>query len=139
VIGSRPSSTPASLAGRVLDGRGVEWVVEAFGCDPRRLADPGALGALVDGMIEALALTPVAPAQWHRFPHPGGVTGLVLLAESHLALHTFPEHASLCLNLFCCRPRPEWDFAAGLARTVGATQVVVRQLARDYVGGTVHA
>jgi S-adenosylmethionine decarboxylase len=117
----------------------VEWVVEAFGCDPRRLADPGALGALVDEMIEALALTPVAPAQWHRFPHPGGVTGLVLLAESHLALHTFPEHASLCLNLFCCRPRPEWDFAAGLARTVGATQVVVRQLARDYVGGTVHA
>jgi S-adenosylmethionine decarboxylase len=116
-----------------LDGPGTEWVVEAFGCDARRLGDPAALGALVDEMVEALALTPVAPPQWHRFPHPGGVTGLLLLAESHLALHTFPEHASLCLNLFCCRRRGGWSFADGLARAVGATRVVVRQLDRDYV------
>jgi S-adenosylmethionine decarboxylase len=124
-----PSSAPGSSP---LDGPGMEWVVEAFGCDVRRLADPNALAALVDEMVTALALTPVAPPHWHRFPHPGGVTGLLLLAESHIALHTFPEHASLCLNLFCCRPRTEWNFAAGLARTLGATRVVVRQLARDY-------
>jgi S-adenosylmethionine decarboxylase len=117
-----------------LSGAGVEWVVEAFGCDARRLTEPAALAALVDDMVAALALTPVAPAQWHRFPHPGGVTGLLLLAESHLALHTFPEHGSLCLNLFCCRPRPQWDFALGLARAVGAARVVVRVLDRTYAG-----
>lgn len=116
-----------------LSGAGREWMVEAFGCDAGRLADPAALAGLVDEMVDALALTPVAPAQWHRFPHPGGITGLLLLAESHLALHTFPEHGSLCLNLFCCRPRPEWDYREGLARAVGATRVVVRQVAREYV------
>ena len=113
-------------------GDGVEWVVEAFGCDGARLRDPVALGALVGEMIAALALQPVAAPLWHGFPGAGGVTGLVLLAESHLALHTFPEHESLCLNLFCCTPRPEWDFAGGLARAVGATRVEVRRLERRY-------
>jgi S-adenosylmethionine decarboxylase len=115
-------------------GGGVEWVVEAFGCDAARLADLAALGALADDLVATLALRPVAPAQWHRFPGPGGVTGLLLLAESHLALHTFPEHGSLCLNLFCCVPRAEWDWGGGLARHVGAADVRVRRLARTYAG-----
>ena len=128
--------TPAPLGGGAaagaLAGGGMEWVVEAFGCDAARLADPGALGALADEIVATLGLRPVAPAQWHRFPGPGGVTGLLLLAESHLALHTFPEHGSLCLNLFCCVPRAEWDWAGGLARHVGAARVSVRRLARAY-------
>ena len=128
--GSRPAALP---------GTGVEWVVEAFGADAERLASVGALAAMVDAMVGALGLTPVGDARWHRFPAPGGaasgaggVTGLVLLAESHLAVHTFPEHGSLCLNLFCCAPRPEWDFAAGLAAAVGAERVRVRRVTRPY-------
>ena len=115
-----------------LAGDGVEWVVEAFGCDAGRLTSVASMAGLLDEMIDALALRPVAPALWHRFPAPGGVTGLVLLAESHLAVHTFPEHGSLCLNLFCCAPRGEWTWADGLARHVGAGRVNVRQLARRY-------
>ncbi len=120
-----------------LPGAGVEWVVEAFGADPARLASVHALAALVDRLVAALALTPVGEPRWHQFPAPaggapGGVTGLVLLAESHLAVHTFPEHGSLCLNLFCCAPRARWDFAAGLRAAVGARRVRVRRLARDY-------
>jgi len=111
---------------------GCEWVIEAHGCDPAALADLGRLRALFDTLIEALALKPVGEPAWHRFPGSGGITGLCLLAESHLACHTFPEHRSLCLNLFCCRPRPDWDFASCLKREFVARTVHVRRIERPY-------
>jgi S-adenosylmethionine decarboxylase len=112
---------------------GSEWVVEAYGCDPVRLGDIDALRIMFRVMIDELSLHPVAEAQWHRFPDPGGITGMVMLAESHLTVHTFPEHASLCLNLFCCTPRAEWAFAERLRALVGAESVRVRRLEREYV------
>ncbi|HEX9886530.1 MAG TPA: S-adenosylmethionine decarboxylase [Longimicrobiales bacterium] len=118
---------------------GAEWVVEARGCDPASLGDLATLRALFGRMVEDLGLHPVEPPLWHVFPGPGGVTGLCLLAESHLAVHTFPEHRSLCLNLFCCTPRPEWDFEGGLRELVGAVAVEVRRLERRYEGPVVAA
>lgn len=112
--------------------RGDEWVVEAFGCDAERLADRHSLGAMLDRMVTELALRAVGAGQWHVFPPPAGVTGMLLLAESHLTVHTFPEHRSLCLNLFCCTPRAEWPFAERLAEMVGAERVQVRHLERAY-------
>ena len=111
---------------------GREWIVEAQGCDAARLADPAALAHLFDQVVADLSLTLVASPQWHTFPAPGGVTGVAMLAESHLAVHTFPEHRSLCMNLFCCGPRPEWDFAAVLRARFDAQLVQVRCLERGY-------
>ena len=111
---------------------GSEWVVEAYGCDPVRLGDARAMSALFEAITLELALNPVGEALWHRFPSPGGLTGMLMLAESHLTVHTFPEHASLCLNLFCCTPRAEWNWDARLRDLVGARDVRVRTLVRDY-------
>ena len=70
--------------------------------------------------------------RWHQFPNAGGITGMTVLTESHLACHSFPEYGTLCLNLFCCRPRPEWDFAGQLQAILGAQSVNVRRLDRPY-------
>ncbi len=111
---------------------GCEWVIEALGCEPELLKDPAALRGLFADLISGLSLHPVAEAQWHQFPGPGGITGLCLLAESHLACHTFPEFGSLCLNVFCCKRRPDWDFVSYLKKTFFAQEVRVRQLERPY-------
>ena len=111
---------------------GREWIIEAYGCDEVVLADPARLSALFDLIIRSLDLHPVCEPVWHQFPNTGGLTGLYLLAESHVACHTFPEHRSICLNVFCCRPRPDWDFAGCLQRELAARSVTVRSIDRPY-------
>lgn len=110
---------------------GCEWIVEAHQCDPSALSDSEKLRALFARLVEEMNLHPVGNASWHQFPG-GGITGLALLQESHIACHTFPEHRSLCLNVFCCRPRPDWDFQAYFRERFGAAAVEVRRLDRPY-------
>ncbi|MDQ3262878.1 MAG: adenosylmethionine decarboxylase [Myxococcota bacterium] len=104
--------------------------MDAGGCDPDRLRDLEALAALFEELVVTMGLQVLGTPQWHRFPSPGGVTGLALLSESHLAIHTFPEHGFAALNVYCCRARPPADFAPVLARHLGATSCQVRELPR---------
>ena len=107
-------------------------MVEAFGCEVERLTSVSALSALFDAAVHELGLHPVGDAVWHRFPSPGGITGLWLLAESHLTVHTFPEFGSACVNLFCCTPREPWDWSSRLRELLRAEEVRVRSVSRAY-------
>jgi S-adenosylmethionine decarboxylase len=111
---------------------GCEWVVEAHGCYAAALGDVSLLQSLFDEIICEMGLHSIEQPAWHKFPEPGGVTGMALLSESHLTCHTFPEYRSICLNLFCCRPRPEWNFESALRACLGAESVQVRRIERPY-------
>lgn len=110
---------------------GVEWVVDASGCTPERLRDRARIEAFLRELMESLRLTAAAPPVVHVFPGEGGVTAMVLLTESHLAIHTFPEHAALTVNLYCCKARPAFAWERALSESFGATHVAVRELARE--------
>ena len=111
---------------------GIEWLVEAHGCSPESLSSLDTLKDLFAQIIGELDLHACGEGQWRQFPDSGGITGLCLLTESHLACHTFPEYGTLCLNLFCCRSRPEWEFETRLQAIFGAERVNVRRLERPY-------
>jgi spermidine synthase len=63
------------------------------------------LGVLCRSAIEEAGLTLVAE-KWHAFPDhegsPGGLTGALLLAESHVAVHTWPERGGVTLDVYVC-------------------------------------
>jgi S-adenosylmethionine decarboxylase len=105
---------------------GTEWLVDASGCRAETLREVEALRGLFDRIISELNLRVVGEQMWHSFPSPGGVTGLALLTESHLACHTYPEFQTATINLYCCRERPAWPWAERLAEMLGAEKVGVR-------------
>jgi S-adenosylmethionine decarboxylase len=70
------------------------------------MRDLDALRALCLRTVLQVGLQPVGEL-FHRFTplsveEPAGITGMVLLAESHLAVHTWPELASVTLDVYVC-------------------------------------
>lgn len=109
---------------------GTEWVIDAFGCDPIALTDVGRMQALFDRVIRDLELHVQGEIAWRQFAPPGGVSGLALLSESHLACHTYPEYAAATFNLYCCRKRAPWPWQEMLREMLGARTINVRVLER---------
>ncbi len=86
---------------------GLHLTADLSGCaDLARLVDAQGLAVHCRRITESAGLT-VVGEHWHRFPdgadgQPGGLTGMLLLAESHVALHTWPELAAVTLDVYVC-------------------------------------
>ena len=109
---------------------GTEWIIDAGECDAEALRDVARLQSVFQRLIADLALQPVGAGLWHKFGGEGGVTGLILLTESHIACHTYPELHTATFNLYCCRTRPAWDWQAHLFELIGAKNVSVVRITR---------
>lgn len=136
-----PSASPSAHTEHRADDPlapcGSEWIIDAVGCAPELLADLGAMQRFCEAVIEHARLHVVGEPVWHQFDGPGGVTGLYLLSESHLACHTFPEFGLATINLYCCRRRDACDWQSLLRDNLRATSVSVREVARGLQeGGT---
>ncbi len=108
---------------------GIEWLIEAEECSENLLRDESALRTVFSRVVGDLGLKTIGET-WHKFEGEGGVTGLVMLTESHLACHTYPEYKTATFNLYCCRIRPEWDWESNLREMLGAKNVNVRKIER---------
>jgi S-adenosylmethionine decarboxylase len=109
---------------------GTEWIVDAGGCSTAALCDRRLLVSLCEQVVADMKVAVVGEPQWHQFPGPGGVTGLYLLSESHLACHTYPELGAATFNLYCCRERAAWGWERELRAALCATSVQVTRVVR---------
>lgn len=121
--------------------QGSHLTADLRGCDADQplMLSPAALRALCVDAVAAADLGAVAEL-FHRFtPASGqtqsGITGVVLLAESHLAVHTWPELGAVSLDVYVCNlGRDNCDRAEALMSRLiaafGATEIKRQTLLR---------
>lgn len=86
---------------------GQHLLLECEGVDAQRLADPVALEAALYAAAAAAGAQALF-GHCHHFGEQQGVTGVLLLRESHLSIHTWPEYGYAAIDIFMCgNARPE--------------------------------
>lgn len=112
-------------------------------CSDDLMLDDAQIATLCTAQTLSAGLTEVG-AQWVKFPpyqgQPGGVTGTVLLAESHLAIHTWPETGNVTIDVYVCNFSGDNTGKAqalmeGVVAAYAPRRVVRQQLWRGDISG----
>ncbi|NLX70135.1 MAG: S-adenosylmethionine decarboxylase proenzyme [Clostridiales bacterium] len=86
-----------------MDTYSRHCILELWECDKELLNDLQYMERIItDAALEAGA--EVREVAFHQFA-PHGVSGVVIVSESHLAIHTFPEHGYASIDVFTCGTR----------------------------------
>jgi len=86
-------------------GFGPHLVFDGYRCPASRLNDLGSLYRLLDGLPAEIGMTRIMPP--YVFRHGAGnrgegLSGFVLIAESHISVHTFPKRGFVNVDIFSC-------------------------------------
>ncbi|MCO5109844.1 MAG: adenosylmethionine decarboxylase [Burkholderiaceae bacterium] len=98
-----PTLTPVVLSPKARNATGLHLIGDLYGClcDSRLMHDAQFLEQFCKARVAAADLTSVG-SLFHSFGEGGGVTGVVVLAESHLSIHTWPESGYVTLDVYVC-------------------------------------
>jgi S-adenosylmethionine decarboxylase len=85
----------------------MHLTIDGFGGSPEKLASEELVRGLLDRFPEGIGMTKIAPPFVQRYvgskPEDWGVSGFVLIAESHIAVHTFPDRGYVWVDVFSCK------------------------------------
>jgi S-adenosylmethionine decarboxylase proenzyme len=112
-----------------LDALGRHLLLELKGCDKEVLNDTGFLREVLLAAAGESGAT-VLGESFHHF-NPQGVSGVVIIAESHLCIHTWPEYGYAAADIFTCgnSVRPE-KAAEVLVRKLGSKDHSIIEMRR---------
>jgi len=79
---------------------GTQLIIEFSGCDKEILDDTEAIKSIMLNAALAAKAT-IVDHCFHKFS-PVGVSGVVIIAESHITIHTWPEHGYCAIDIFTC-------------------------------------
>ncbi len=79
---------------------GRHLVVELCECNPAKLNDQAFLEECLDEAVRRSGATKVRSV-FHRY-NPQGISGVVVIAESHISIHTWPEYGYAAVDFFTC-------------------------------------
>jgi S-adenosylmethionine decarboxylase len=93
---------------------GSHLILELYDCPAGLLDDPTHVADTMVRAVEASGATMIQPF-FHQFA-PQGVSGVVIISESHFAIHTWPEYGYAALDVFTCGDVIDMDTAADTLR-----------------------
>ncbi|OWU86104.1 hypothetical protein ATO6_04390 [Oceanicola sp. 22II-s10i] len=107
---------------------GTHLLIDLYGA--RHLTDTDRLRTALTGAARAAGAT-VLSDHFHGFPDRGGVTGVVLLAESHISIHTWPEIGFAAVDIFMCGRTDARAAAAHLQQALAPSDTRVTEVQRN--------
>ena len=112
-----------------MNALGRHVLAELFGCTFTDLNDVRSVQeAMVSAALEAGA--EVREVAFHKFS-PQGVSGVVVISESHLAIHTWPELGYAAVDVFTCGDRVDpWEALEHIVKTLEASNYTASEMRR---------
>ena len=117
-----------------LKALGTHIVCELSGCDAAKLTDVDAVRAMMENAARAANASIVTTA-FHRF-HPQGVSGVVVIEESHLSIHTWPETGYAAMDFYTCGDHTDpWAACEYAAEALDAKTMLTTEVKRGVESG----
>lgn len=108
---------------------GEHYIVEASGCNPEIIGDIERVQHILVKAAEK-ANVQVWAVSFHRFP-PNGVSGVIVISESHLSIHTWPEYGYAALDIYTCGEHAKPEEAVNyILEEFKATSVHISEITR---------
>jgi len=89
-------------------GFGPHLMLDGYGCDKKKLQDLNLIYRILDELPTRIGMTKIMPPYVFKYsglkPEDWGLSGFVLIAESHISIHTFPNEGRLSADVFSCEP-----------------------------------
>jgi S-adenosylmethionine decarboxylase proenzyme len=111
-----------------LNALGRHLVADFHGCTSD-LNNPEVVMAALEGACDVAGATIISRTGYHFSPY--GVTSVVVIAESHLAVHTWPEYGYAAVDLFTCGDTVDtYGAFEYVKKAFGATRVELKEMPR---------
>jgi len=87
---------------------GPHLTLDLSECDPRKLSDLSQIYDLLDELPDVIGMHKITPPYTFIYrpsenPSEWGVSGFVIIAESHISIHTFPDRNAAFVDIFSCK------------------------------------
>ncbi|MBI2144392.1 adenosylmethionine decarboxylase [Candidatus Woesearchaeota archaeon] len=120
---------------------GPHLTLDLYGCDKKKLDDYDFIMGMLNEMPEMLGMHKFSTPQLTKIPiqpnsfDKGGLTGFVILIESHIAIHTFPSDGYASFDIFSCKYFSDEKAIAYLTGMLEAERVEKNMIerGRDFV------
>jgi S-adenosylmethionine decarboxylase len=108
---------------------GIHLLIEFWSCNRQKIDDMDYLENIMAQAAEVAGAT-VLKTAFQDF-NPQGVSGVVVIAESHLTIHTWPEHGYAAVDIFTCGSTVDpWRATRYLEQELEAANMQVRDFQR---------